>query len=354
MTKLDQIVAFLSQELRKDCQWSISAEYPQVFQPQNIHNLKFIEKDGRIVTHAALKPLIIKTPQFILKVATIGSVVTAPDFRNQGLSTLVMQSCLEEARRQSCDIAVLWTHLHDWYRRLGFELAGYEEHFFIERPLPLPSSAMTPLKIIQGPQVEAAAILKLYQQHTINSYRTVKDIEAFLRIPNSQIYTGWDQNNELRAYSVVGKGADLQDHVHEWGGNIPDLITLWNHMVTIKPFTVLIGPHSTNLISTLQKYKLIGMQGYLGMFKIVCLDQLSEKIKRAIKQMGGKTFNISLLENSTIMVTIDELNISLRSEAELIRLIFGPVDESQFPVTHLPTIRKYFPFPLWIWGWDSI
>ena len=67
-----------------------------------------------------------KTPVGLFKVGALGSVVTSTDHRNQGLSTLTIESCLNAARQQGCEFAILWTNLYEFYRKIGFELAGSE------------------------------------------------------------------------------------------------------------------------------------------------------------------------------------------------------------------------------------
>src|SRR5690606_16360246 len=84
--KYPQVVKFLDQSLRPQNNWSITTEYPTALNKENIHNLRIITDGETVLSHAALKPHIIKTPIAIFKVGAIGSVVTHEQYRNKGLS----------------------------------------------------------------------------------------------------------------------------------------------------------------------------------------------------------------------------------------------------------------------------
>src|SRR5690606_7372923 len=116
-----------------------------------------------------------------------------------------------------CDIAVLWTNLYEFYQKIGFELAGYEESFQIERKLAVPPAELT---FKTGAKVSPEAILRLYQKHTVQTHRSVEDIRRFLLIPRSIVHTAWNSAGLLEAFAVEGKGADLTDYVHEWSGSL--------------------------------------------------------------------------------------------------------------------------------------
>ena len=85
--EFDRVLDFLNGQLRPDSQWSIAQEYPTALSTTNLHNMRIITENERILSHAVLKPLIVKTPHVVLKVGAIGSVVTDESARGQGLST---------------------------------------------------------------------------------------------------------------------------------------------------------------------------------------------------------------------------------------------------------------------------
>ncbi|HRO67236.1 MAG TPA: GNAT family N-acetyltransferase, partial [Pseudobdellovibrionaceae bacterium] len=176
--ELPRVIDFLNSSLREGVSWSISAEYPTALTTSNLHNMRIITEDEKIVSHAVLKPLVVKSPSVIFKVGAIGSVVTDPGHRNQGLSTQILNDCTAEAAKQQCDVAVLWTDKYDFYRRLGFELSGTEISLMIDGDFQ--ASSATPLRFSDENRIAAEAIQRLYNQHTVGSVRSLEEIRRFL------------------------------------------------------------------------------------------------------------------------------------------------------------------------------
>lgn len=352
--ELPQVLEFLNHNLRPQAQWSIATEYPTALNPQNIGNIRIITDQGKVISHAVLKPLIIKTPMAIFKVAAIGSVLTDNNHRNQGLSKKILEACLDEAQKQDCDIAMLWTNLYDFYRKLDFELAGYENSVVFEHEFTAPAQN---LKFIKGTQISAEAIQKLYSQHTVGSVRTTEDIRKFLSIPQTVAYTAWDANGNLAAYAVEGKGADLTGYVHEWGGTVSKLVALfsWIRKEKKQSFTVIIPHHSLNLLTALKAIPgVVHNEGYLGMIKIVNEDQVLNKVKKAARAVGISDLVLEK-KNGNYVVGAGNQTVEFADQKDLARLIFGPLPEiPQFNEETVKKIERVLPLPLWIWGWDSI
>ena len=352
--ELPTILDFLNSNLRPGSTWSIANEYPTALTPSNIGNIRIITEGNRVLSHAVLKPLIIKTPAIIFKVGAIGSVVTDSERRGHGLSQQILKECLAEAYRQDCDVAVLWTNLYDFYRKLNFELAAYEESIVIDKEFTANTQG---LRFLKGTNVSAEAIHRLYAQHTVGSVRNIEEIRKFLSIPNTLLYTAWDSQGQLAAYAVEGKGADLNGYIHEWGGSVSKLLALfsWIRREKKQAFTVILGQHSLNLISTLKAIPgTIHNEGYLGMIKLVREEQLFGKIKRAARSIGIADLVLDK-SGDNYRIGIGNDVIQFPDEKDMVRLIFGPIPEipNLKPET-ITALERVLPVNLWIWGWDSI
>lgn len=353
-TEYGQVLKFLDQQLRPGSQWSIEAEYPTALNLSNLGNIRIITEEKKVLSHAVLKPLIVKTPLAILKVAAIGSVATDESHRNQGLSRQILENCLEEARRQECDIAMLWTNLYDFYRKLNFELAGSEVSVVIEQEFSTPDAQG--IKFVKGTQVSAEALQRLYSQHTVTSVRSVEDVRKFLRIPQTQAYTAWDNQGQLLAYAIEGKGIDLSGYIHEWGGKVPALLSLLSFIRREKkaPFTVIMPRHSENFLLKLQALPVTINHGYLGMMKIVNYDGLFAKVKRAARSLGISDLVLERRGPDFIFGIGTEI-VVISDERALTQVLFGPLPIIDlFSEKTWKTLEKVFPLPLWVWGWDSI
>lgn len=353
--ELPQVVDFLNKKLRASVQWPITSEYPTALAPTNIHNMRIISDGEQVLSHAVLKPLIVKTPQIIFKVGAIGSVVTDPEHQGKGLSTAIISDCLKAALTQDCDIAILWTNLYDFYRKFGFELAGSEISVVFEEEFSVPDSG---LRFMADPKVSAEAIHRLYGQHTVGTIRNLDETRKFLTIPQTQIYTAWDQHGQLAAYAIEGKGADLSGYIHEWSGQVPALLALLSFIRRHKKeaFTMICPRHSLNLMKSLSTADVTLNEGFLGMIKIVNFAQLAAKIKRAFRAEGVSDFVLEKHPSHFVFGIGQEL-FTLKTEQDMVKFLFGPVSYEElriFTPTTIEKIKKVLPLKMWIWGWDSI
>jgi hypothetical protein len=352
--ELPQLIHFLDRELRPEKSWSLAAEYPTVFSSTNMHNMRIITSEDEFLSHAVIKPILMKTPLAVFKVAAIGSVVTSPQHRNQGLSQKILENCLEESRRQECDLAILWSDLYEFYQKLNFELCGTEISLVLEENFPPP---MPNLKILKGAQISSESVLRLFNQHTVTSVRSAEDIRKFFQIPNSSIYTAWDLSNNLVAYAVEGKGADLSGYIHEWGGSIPALLSLLSQIRREKnsPITLIAPNTATHLIRKLEALGTVTKnEGFLGLIKILNFDQVFRKVKKAARSLGVHDFVLDRNGKGYVIGVNGEL-LLISDEKAMCRVLFGPsIELPDISPVAAEKFKKILPLPLWVWGWDSI
>ncbi len=351
------ILKFLNETLRPKATWSIQSEYPTALTQENIHNIRIIKEGNQVLSHALIKPHILKTPAAIYKVGAIGSVVTHSEYRNKGLSHRIMEECLELCKQQQCDIAVLWTNLFDFYQKLGFTLAGYEINLTITDQFKLQNKQN--LRIIKSAQVDPQALLKLMNQHSVMTVRTPEEVRRFMSIPSSNIYTAWDANSQICAYAVEGKGADLSGYIHEWGGSVSALCEVFQHIQQEKKTNihVICPQHSKNLINTLESCGAQKNSGFLAMIKMIDEDGLFKKIHKYAKLSLG--INNLVLEkmNSEYRIGTTQQYISTPNSSDILLLMYGPHKFSEIQglgKESKEVLNKIFPLPLWLWGWDSI
>lgn len=353
--ELNRVVDFLNANLRQDNTWTIANEYPTAFSPNNIHNMSIVTEDEKIISHAVLKTYVIKSPHCIFKIGAIGSVVTAPEYRQKGYSTSNINYCIDLATKQDCDLAILWTDQFDFYRKLGFELAGYDYSYIFDLQNPIKNKN---LRFVAGNNVDPNALLKLYSLHTVQAVRSVEDFRQFLKIPNSNLYTAWDQNNNLVAYAVEGKGADLINYIHEWSGQVDALLDLFQFIRNQKNqmITIMTPLHSQNLRNKLTEISQLSHQGYLGMLKIINQEALFAKVKKAFRAEGLDKIVLEKQGSNYVFGFGADL-YTLEKETDLLQLIFGPLNINSLDFVSNDTKSKLatlLPLPLWIWGWDSI
>jgi len=363
------VVKFLDSQLRSQEGWSVTSEYPVAISEANRNNIRIITESDEVLAHAVIRPMIIKTPAGLFKVAGLGSVVTSSEHRNLGLSSKTIESCLEAAQAHGCDFAILWTNIYDFYRKFGFELAGSELSCLLDRDLDLSacnSNHDGELKFVDGNKVAPEAIHRLYSQHTVTSLRSVDETRKYLQIPNSRVYTGWNSRGALKAYAIEGKGADLNSYVHEWGGSVSALLPLFSHIRRVqgRDITVIIPQHSQNLRRAFEAQRIAINQGYLGMIKILNPQNLFAKIKRHARHLGIHNFvlDTQMVPDANggptrkFYIGSRDQVLSTDSEHDIVRLLFGPAKASHLHDfgSDAQIIEQVLPIHMWVWGWDSI
>ncbi|MCB0407792.1 MAG: GNAT family N-acetyltransferase [Bdellovibrionales bacterium] len=351
----DHVLDFFNKNLRPDNTWNIQQEYPLAINSKNINNIRVLEVNNQLISGAVMKMHIMKCAMGLFKVAAIGSVVTSPEHRNKGYSHQILNECLEAAAQQVCDFALLWSHLYEFYRKLGFELAGSEVAIVIEDEIPFESGS---LKFLETKNIAPEALLKLYNYHTTGTIRTIEDIKAYLKIPNAKVYTAWDANNQILAYAVEGKGADLTGYIHEWGGLVSALTPLIAHIRKAqgRPITVIAPNNSKNFIRSLKPYAATVNHGYLGMIKILNYDNFFQKACRYAKNLGIEGF-ILHKDNDIFLIGYKDKIYQTTDEKDIVRIIFGPLVEEDylgFDTETRSVLQQLFPIPFWAWGWDSV
>jgi predicted N-acetyltransferase YhbS len=348
-TEWPALLEFLDQNLRPQTEWSIRQEYPAVFSESNRVNLRVVVDNEKVVAHAAIKYHLIKTIVGVFKVAAIGSVVTAPERRNQGLSQQVLQDCITSSQMAGADFAILWTDLYDFYRKLDFELAGHEVSLILNDPLGIPVA--DGYKVLKSSRVAPESISRIYAQHTVGTIRSPDDIRRFLEIPGSEVYTLWSPQQELKAYAVEGKGIDLHGYIHEWGGGVNELLQLFSFIQEDqKKSIVVISPTTaTNLIQRLRGLGCSYNDGFLGMIRILNHEGLFQKIHRHAKSLGIQDLVLEKRESEYVLGRGQNLTTT-QDVKELTRILFGPYDFRD----SVSILNPVLPIPMWIWGWDSV
>lgn len=351
-----ELTQFLNSNLRPTNTWSITDEYPLAFTPQNIDNLKVIKSENKIVAHACVKTLLVRSPGGLFKVAAIGSVVTAEEFRNLGLSKKILEDVLKTSAEQGHDFAILWTDLFDFYRKLDFELAGSELSVVINESFaPTKDSSW---KFMHTNKISPEAIARVYSQHTVGVLRTSEDVRKHLSIPNSNVYSMWDSNNQLLAFAVEGKGLDLGGYIHEWGGKVPALLALFAEIRKARQqdITVIFPSHAKNLARNFEGHGLQPHEGYLGMIKPLDKRNLFFKVLRQARFAGVSDFVI-YESNGEYFFGLKDKIYKTSSIHDVTKLIFGPFPPEElydFDSETSEALKKFLPIPMWIWGWDSI
>jgi len=99
-------------------------DHDPTFEPRNV---VVAERAGRLVACAQIFPreLRVRAGDALARVSVggIGSVFTRPEARGGGVASAVLERAIAEMRARGMALSVLFAELHDFYGRLGWQLA---------------------------------------------------------------------------------------------------------------------------------------------------------------------------------------------------------------------------------------
>ncbi len=200
-------------------------DFPLILDPNNADwTLVAKAPDGRLMGGIACLIRDHATSLGTVAVAGIGSVVTEPEFRGQGVSAALQNALLDRLRRQDVPLAVLWTDNPAIYAGRGFTAAGWEHHIAlggVEWPETPPATVIRPYA-----DADAGAVAGLFAGHRWRTLRRPGDDARLYGMPGTRGLVAADRDGRLEAAVFCGKGADFPGYALEWSGSTPRVLDL--------------------------------------------------------------------------------------------------------------------------------
>jgi GNAT superfamily N-acetyltransferase len=182
---------------------------------------------GRPVSQIMLFHDQIKMLDGTIQAGSIGGVCTHPDFRNQGLTTRLLEYCARQLRQEGATLMLI-SGARGVYTRLGNVFHGKFVYFTI-RPESNPGIRKGDLVIRKASATDALRCSLLYQLEPVHFLRRKSDFAAALENPKSNTYLHSDpwiveRAGEAVAYLFLGIPYDQPQsagirHVSEFAGS---------------------------------------------------------------------------------------------------------------------------------------
>jgi hypothetical protein len=257
----------------------------------------------------------------------------------------------------SAHLSILWTQRHEFYRRLGYESAGSSYLFR------LGASDLSDLPhtcdIVPYSSRYLPAVIKIHNRELHRTERTAKEYETYLGLPKTHTLLSL-RGGEVTAYAVMGKGEDLRNCVHDWGGDAQDLLRLVREFIVSgesSAIMVLTPGEPGEFMQLLRQANIPSAFEHLSMIRVLDVEALSALVGEHISNRIGKSFGIRRTGSGVKIVVGDEEAL-VEPERNLVRVVFGPEAPSRLlsgisPET-LSALDEALPIPLFVWGLDSV
>ncbi len=217
LAEYKDFVAFLNAGMRPEITATRAEDdFPVILSPDNLEGLWCMKDDSGWIAGLAVLTRSFTSVLGPVRVAGIGSVVTRPDKRGQGLSKQLQTRVLGELAGQDVPLAVLWTDQPAIYSGRGFHEAGWEYHVDL-------SGARLAGLVPPGAEVrpflpsDVTAVSMIYDAHPLRTLRHSGDNTKLYTMPGTRGLV-LAMGHDILAYAFCGKGDDFPDYVAEWGG----------------------------------------------------------------------------------------------------------------------------------------
>lgn len=221
------------------CSYGVLHTWPQLYRSDG-DGVSFGAFVGQeLVSHCALRFAALRVPGAVRRVALLGSVATAPEWRGRGLASELLQSALAAAQEHA-EHVLLWAGRPELYARHGFQ-AGRPELALLVARRPRPDLAGARLASV----ADHAALHRLHEAKPMGVTRSPAAMSALLTTPGMTTLVR-EREGALVAYACCGKGADLAGHWHEFGGSdieVASLLTAALHLAEQREAMVLVPPY---------------------------------------------------------------------------------------------------------------
>jgi GNAT superfamily N-acetyltransferase len=152
----------------------------------------------------------------LIPIAMIGAVATHPRSRGKGFASKILVKTIEWARTRGADFIVLWGAEYSIYQKLGFEVCGEQIR------VPLANLTFSNARTYPIFQEWSPAIFGLLKRRDEGLLLRESDRVWFESHKNVQwFFVG--SRDAPQAYAAIGRGIDMKNIIHEWGGNSAQL-----------------------------------------------------------------------------------------------------------------------------------
>jgi len=337
----------------------IAPEYPLVFCGATTAAFVVDEDGGEARSTCALLERNLIVRGRTIRAGLIGSVATDPQSQRQGRCASVLAAAEEELARRGALLAILWADDADYYAKRGWRPIGWEIDFVI--PPGAAQDFPEPFGVRERRPEDDGQIHELYERHPERVGRAPAETAALLACPNMEVLV-IERWGRIAGYTCLGRGADLQNVVHEWAGDAQALLTLLReHFARRKErgneegLYLICPPSAVDVAERLCKAGAEMAQGVVGMGKILRPLDAGKLAAELLDRRGGVSCTGADAEGG-VSFSGPKGQVNCTREA-LIELLFAPRAERTLVEDiggRLGVPGVELPLTPFLWGLDSI
>jgi predicted N-acetyltransferase YhbS len=233
--EVPEIIALVDAEMRAGTAQTLLSDYPLVYAPENLRNVRVIAVDGRVVSVVPFLPRRIRFGAAEVGIGIISPTATLPAFRHRGFASRCLASCIEAMRDADCRLSVLWTreqtfpfYEHAGYRAVESQAFGYRLVREDARRLAVdPRVTISHLDAADERSLEA--IRRIHERDGDGIHRTSAEYRALFSLPAMRTLIA-QRSGRVAGYAVVSDAVNKPGLI-EAGGDGPAIETLLHRVL---------------------------------------------------------------------------------------------------------------------------
>jgi GNAT superfamily N-acetyltransferase len=349
------LIDWLDDGLRDGRRGRLAAEYPLSLNGNGEAAHRAIFGRDRPVAHAMWHVAEAHASGRSVPLGMIGLVYTEPESRGRGFARACIDSCIGELGRRGVPLAVLWSDRHDFYRRLRFHAAGRETLYGVDSSLCRRARAgmRQPSELGLAQPRDFAALESLYAAKPVGSRRPPGALAALAAAPDTQLVVARSQGSPV-AYAALGRGDDFPGVVHEWAGD-PDGVLTCLEALCGEGGAIgwLCGPLDEDPAPALRRAGARGQQGAFALVRLIDTDALWRLVAPQLCD------RVRFEQRGERVALIGSAGRAWLAASETLELLFGtgampPSTEGTLTTEERGALAQVLPWPLYLWGFDSI
>jgi GNAT superfamily N-acetyltransferase len=291
----------------------------------------------------------------------IGSVATDPSWRRRGLATRLLARAEAELAARGCLFALLWADEPSFYLKRGYAPFGEESDTLLVPELA--AALPEPSGVRELRPLDVPFLHRLHARHRTRLERSAEEMRALLGVPGMLTLVRERSTQASHpplpvAYACLGRGRDLPDAIHEWGGEPQDVLALVRaHLERRFPgaetgaLFLMAPPDASELRYRLVRAGAVSKAGILGLGKLLDGVRAAELLDEVLERPGTATF-----ADERLLLRGPTAGAELDLEACQALLFGGPGVRGEVGelLTRLGLPRADLPLAPFAFGLDSI
>ncbi|MCD6465170.1 GNAT family N-acetyltransferase [Candidatus Bathyarchaeota archaeon] len=343
--------------------------FPQLFNMDNLENLRVITYDGKLVSHVGIweGELLIYGCWF--KVGMIGSVCTHSNYRNRGYASALVRDAFSKMKRDGIDL-VLVSGFRNLYRRVGCVEAGKVYTYNIPRgKLDL---NLDDISIIHYSEDLLKDLIEIYHRESVRYRRSLEEFRILLRrglqYEDLKIYTAINKGRPLAYIAIESFLNKNTPTIIEYAGPRSIILYLIEKLfktLNINALKLTVPSHDLEMLYLLEKQNLekISSEAPASM-AIINPQSFLEKIQPYLEEKIGEKESrrfIHDLVHEKIRLYLNGEETSFLDSRALTLLFFGAPDKLRAPPQpevkikpHAESLSHALPLPTPVYGLNYI